>query len=354
MQRSRVLAWALAGSLVVHLVTLGVPGRFLPQPAAELDFPIEASLLAADEPEPAPSAPKRVKPAETKPVVSVPPEVQPASPAPAPETVEPEPSAPELPAPEILPEPVAAPPALPPALPPAPVERPTPAPEPMPRLAVRALPGQLTLEYSVQMGDGDEGFVAGRATYVWQVQNGRYSLSSTIEATGLAALFVSGRIVQSSEGAVDVSGLRPEQYWLQRNERKQDIARFDWATRRLNLNGGREARLTPQGQDLLSFPFHLAITVTEAESAFALGVTNGRKFNEYEFRVLGRQVLELKGRKLDTLHLQGSKVGVGTLDVWLDLGRSGLPARIRTLDRNGKVMELRLQGGEKTPLGSGG
>jgi len=200
------------------------------------------------------------------------------------------------------------------------------------------------IRYSVQTGEGDSGFVAGRATYIWHHRDGRYSLVSTVEATGLATLFISGRIVQVSEGEVDASGLRPSQYWLQRNERKRDVARFNWELNQLSLAGRPGVSLTPGAQDLLGFPFHLAMTAREGEAPFALAVTNGRKLNEYGFRVIGREPLDLRGRQLDTLHLQGVREGEGSLDVWLDLGRSGLPARVRTIDSKGKVMELRLEG----------
>lgn len=245
--------------------------------------------------------------------------------------------------PEVAPAP---PPAEPPAEPPAP-KAPT-------RPVVRALGDNLTIHYSVQTGEGDSGFVAGRATYIWHSRNGRYSLVSTVEATGLAALFISGRIVQVSEGGIDAAGLRPDQYRLQRNERKQDVARFNWETNHLVLEGRGGQTLSAQAQDLLSFPFHLAMTVSEGETDFVLGVTNGRKFNLYGFHVLGREQIEIRGKRFETLHIQGVREGEGALDVWLDLSRSGLPVRIRTLDSKGKAMELRLEGMGKAVDGSGG
>jgi hypothetical protein len=337
---NRALFWALAVSLAAHLALFGSVGDIWFRPVQELEFPIEASLLGpAPEPRQPVASPARPASRPLPPTPVVVPESQP----PVAETPESVPESAEV----AVPVPVPAPPA--PVLPP-------PAPEPGPpsRPAVRTLPDSLTLRYAVQTGEGDNGFVAGRATYVWQSRNGRYSLTSTLEATGLTALFVSGRIVQVSEGRVDGAGLQPEQYWLQRNERKQDVARFDWTLNQITLEGRGTAALTPGAQDLLSFPFHLAMTASEGEPGFMLGVSNGRKFNQYAFEILGRESLELRGHTLETLHLRGARPRDGELDVWLDLGRTGLPVRVRTLDRKGNVMELRLEGAERGEAGSGG
>lgn len=344
---SRTLLWAVAVSLATHLLLFGTSGQRWFRPVAELAFPIEATL-SVPLPEPAPAMAEPRPPGQPL-AQSVP---IPADAAVAGESLQ-EPSAPielpTVPLPVSEPVAVAEPVSVPSRSSPVPVS----APEPPLRAALRQLPDSLLIRYGVQAGDGDAGFVAGRATYIWRVQKGRYSLVSTVEATGLASLFVSGRIVQVSEGTVAENGLRPAQYWLQRKERKQDTARFDWDLGRLILEGRESQPLTPQAQDLLSFPFHLAMTARAGEPDFRLGVTNGRKFGEYGFRSLGRVSLEMQERRFDALHLQGTREGEGVLDVWLDLDRSGLPVRIRTLDRKGKVMELRLEAVEQTALGSG-
>jgi len=349
----RALFGAVAVSLATHMLLLGQAANLWILPAQELAFPIEASLIApAPAPEPLAVAPKRPAAAAkppAEPLVSATPMPEPVIdreplPPPAPDLPPSAPSTSE-PVASVVAEVIRLP------SPPAP---PPPAAKPPGRPVVRTLPSDLVIHYSVQIGEGDTGFVAGRATYIWQSRNGRYSLVSTVEATGLAALFVSGRLVQLSEGEIDSAGLRPSQYWLQRNERKQDIARFNWDRNQLTLEGRASAVLSPQAQDLLSFPFHLVITASEGETDFVLGVTNGRKLNEYAFHVLGRERIGLKGRQLETLHLRGVREGEGSLDVWLDLDHSGLPARIRTLDRKGKVMELLLEGVGKAAEGSGG
>lgn len=328
---NRTLATALGISLLAHLLLLGSAGHWWSVPEAELAFPIEASLVAAAPPAPV----AHREPARTFPVPAPPPD----SPSPPPpDMAEPAPPPPPAVVPVPAPQPIEPPPLV--SAPPPVVPEPPPKPASPPgRKAQRQLPGQLKIVYAVQTGE--DGFVAGRATYLWHSRNGRYSLVNTVEATGLASLFISGRIVQLSEGEIGEGGLRPAQYWLQRKERKQESARFNWGQNQLMLGGDTVGvALTPQAQDLLSFPFQLAMTAREGEPDFNMGVTNGKRFREYGFHSLGRETLTLRGREVEALHLQGYREGEGSLDVWLDLARHGLPVQVRTLDQKGKVMLL--------------
>ncbi|MDD5389432.1 MAG: DUF3108 domain-containing protein [Gallionellaceae bacterium] len=333
----RILASALLISLAIHLLMLASAGTWWTPPAEEVPFPIEANLV---------TPPAKVVPAP--PVAKPRPKAIQAAPV-APKTVEtPEPRPPVAPEPSPEPSPVATPPAAVVAIEPViatPIPPPPPAPEPAvvePALppALRQLPERLNLRYAVRAGDG--GFNLGQAIYSWQRRDGHYTLVSIAQATGLASLFVSGKLVQTSEGTITAHGLRPEQYWLSRGERKQDTARFDWDARRL-VQGNTGVELPTASQDVLSFPFHLAMTVGSLTTEWTLAVTNGRKLREYQFRNLGQERLAQGASEIDTLHLQGSRSGEGTLDVWLAPSRHWLPLRIRTLDQKGKVMVLSLE-----------
>lgn len=333
----RILVSALLASLAVHLLMLASAGSWWTPPVEEIPFPIEASLV-----------PPPTKEVLAPPLAKPKPKAIQAAPV-APAAIK----TPES-SPPVTPEPVAAPPAL--AVVVAPVkpviETPTPPPSPAPATpepaaaepalppALRNLPERLNLRYAVRAGDG--GFNLGQAIYSWQQRDGHYSLVSIAQATGLASLFVSGKLVQTSEGAITAHGLQPDQYWLSRSERRQDTARFDWGSGRL-VQGNNGVELPAGSQDVLSFPFHLAMTVGSLTTEWTLAVTNGRKLREYQFRNLGQERLVQGEAEIDTLHLQGSRSGEGTLDVWLAPSRHWLPLRIRTLDQKGKVMVLSLE-----------
>lgn len=339
----RTLLTALALSLVAHLGILASTGRLWNAMPEEIGFPIEASLAPMpSQAETVPVAPPPAPRGASVPQPEPTPSPQPEPPA---ARVEPEPSTPP---PTPVPEPQSPPPAAPVVAPPpaavaeaAPEPKVEPRPEPARpvRPALRILPARVDIRYAVQYGEG--GFTAGEARYVWQSRGGRYSLSSSVEAKGLASLFISGRITQTSEGVVDEGGLRPEQYASQQGDRRQDAARFDWNQNQIQLSGARgSVPLVPQAQDLLSFPFQLAATARAGEPEFNLAVSNGRKLQIYRFRVVGEERINLPGRSVDTLHLQGGRESTGTLDVWLDQNAMSLPVQVRTLDGKGKQVTL--------------
>lgn len=344
----KVFVAACVVSLLIHLGLMGMASDWWTMPREEVPFPLEARLELAQ-------SPARPPEPAAKPSGKTPRKTLRKAPAPSVgQPIEPVPNQPPMPteangagnhdveaAPALSPAP-AGPPEPMPEPPPqtvSPQEEPPPPPSPPPRRMTRMLPEKLVLVYNVLAGEG--GFNLGQATYTWLARNARYSLVSVAEAKGLASLFMSGRIVQTSEGRIGAAGLVPEQFWLAKNERRLDTARFDWERMQLVLPQGGEP-LRDNTQDLLSFPFHLAMTVAEGGDGWILPVTNGRKLKGYRFTLLGRVNLEVGKESLETLHVQGSRAGDGSLDVWLAPERHWLPVRIRTQDQKGRVMELTL------------
>jgi hypothetical protein len=333
MRGQRIFLAAMLLSLMAHLIVAGSASEWWTAPAPEIPFPIEARLNLAAEPAPpvavlssSPSAKTRL-PAATEEVVAPTPEPPPSG---LPHEV-------VAAAPQQVTEPVQ-PVAVPPVQTPAAPEPAAPAQAP-PR-GLRNLPERIALRYSVQ--SGEDGFSIGQTTYSGQFRDGRYSLVSVTEATGITALFVSGKIIQTSEGRVTPNGLQPEQFWNVKGGKRQLPVRFDWVQQRLLLPGG-SVELAPQTQDLMSFPFHLAMLVRDEDAEWTLPVTNGKKLREYGFRVIGREQLAAGDSRIETLHLQGGRSGEGSLDVWLAPTRNWLPVRIRMLDQKGKVIVLTLQ-----------
>ena len=344
MRAQRIFWVAIALSLLAHLVVVGNAGFGWVTPQAEIPFPIQASLQMASEPKVATPAVEQVV------------EPKPQTKQPAPVQVDAvTPSVSDLPQPAVEPDLLVESELLAPV---EAVERVQPEPttksvvevaaettavdesvvEPM--RALRHLPTRIALRYRVE--SGENGFAIGQTHYSGEFDAGRYSLASVTEATGIAAFFISGKIIQTSEGRVTEFGLQPTSFWSAKGQRSQAPVRFDWAQSRLMLpSGGVE--LLPQTQDLMSFPFHLAMLMTDSAQEWKLPVTNGRKLREYVFHKLGQVSLTLGERQVETLHLRGERSGEGSLDVWLAPSHNWLPIRIRTLDQKGRVIVLTLQ-----------
>lgn len=339
----RVFVWALLLSLGVHLLLAGHARMPWHGPAVEIAFPIEALLspaTAASVPPPhALSTPARAPvPVQPDAAPPEPPAVNPAAGAldAAPPVQQ---SAPEK-AVAIAPEPAREAPPAAASETSTPSQPPAPEPESTPMRTVRKLPEKLVLRYEVR--SGEEGFSLGQATYTWRVTGDRYALDSVAEATGLTALFTQARIVQSSEGRLGPTGLMPERFSMERNRKRHYSARFDWEGRRLLLPKDEVVALRDHTQDLLSFPFHLAMTIAEEDTAWMQPVTNGRMLKGYRFVQVGRETLEQGGKALQTLHLRGTRAFEGNLEVWLAPDLHWLPVRIRTEDTKGRVTDLRL------------
>ena len=203
----------------------------------------------------------------------------------------------------------------------------------------RSLPAQVRLVYDVLAGT--DGFKLGQAVYTWKVSGDRYRLQSVAEAQGVATLLMSGRITQTSEGRIGSHGLVPEQFAHAKKDKLKGMAHFDWGNRQLIMSRGTEP-LVKGTQDLLSFSFHLAMTVAGDSQAWQMPVTNGRKLKTYQFQMVGRERLRAGNAMVDVLHVRGSRSGDESLDVWLAPTRDWLPLRIRTEDDKGVPMELKL------------
>jgi len=364
MLAERPLLTALALSLAGHLVVLASTGTWQAGAPAEIAFPIEARLAATGSAKqagtvavpalPAPAPVARTQVLASPPATAAAPVIEapavasvtdPVSlPVAPPETPVTSPLASVSPAPPL--------PAATAALPDAQaaqghdttastatVSADTRAPT---RASVRALPASLEIRYSVQYGEGD--FTAGEARYVWQSDAARYVLASSAQATGLASLFLSGQITQRSEGGIDTAGLRPEDFAERKGTKAEETAQFDWTRRQVRFGGQRgTAVLAAEAQDLLSLPFHLAMTVRTGEADFSIDLCNGRRLDRYRFHVLGEERIDLGKRSLRAVHVQGSREGAGSLDIWLDSAGGYLPVRIRSVDAKGKVIQLSAQ-----------
>lgn len=298
-RHNKIVIAALSASALFVLAIIASSGQWMTKPASEIDFPIAARLLPAASPAPAAAIDRPIvkplaMPRQTKADVPVPIRTSPKPQQPPGENNY---AVASLPA------------------------------------AIRQLPDHVVLRYAVLYRD--DGFKLGTATYTWKASNGRYSLLSVAEASGIAALFLDGKVVNSSEGQIAENGLMPEKFWISRKGVRKEFADLDWHRHRLELPEGKVETLPPQTQDLLSFIFHLAMTARDEQSSWTLPVTSGKNLKDYRFRAVGIERIEVLGKPTDTLHIKGTRLNEGDADVWLDPALHWLPIRIRNVDTKG-------------------
>lgn len=207
----------------------------------------------------------------------------------------------------------------------------------------RALPGSGRLRFDVLKGE--QGFIVGRAEHDWRIDGDRYTLTSTMETTGIVALFADVQLGQLSVGRIDAEGLHPDAFQDNRKDGRYRSV-FDWERGTLTLSNGKVMPLGPGAQDLLSMFYQFALYPLDTPE-LALMVTTGRKFERYVFRI-ERDVELWLNRATDdapiwTYHLSYRGREAEGVDVWLARDKARLPVKIRYTDRKGGVTEMVAQ-----------
>jgi hypothetical protein len=348
----RIMFWALLSSLVLHLWLLFMPPIDLTLPRSSDPKGIDADLVTI----------LKVRISEAP--VAVPPQPQPQSrkesggrrnaaaavtPASVPESAAPAAVA-EVGAGPAPPEAAAAEEAA------AAGEGVTPAPEAInPEAAIAAEsapephpPLKVTVEYALHKGS--DGLKVGKVMHTWQISDGRYVISSVMEATGVFALLKRGMFVQSSQGRITANGLEPESYWEQRGQEADRTynAQFDYTNQTLTYGRVAESTtvaLPPGTQDQLSFAYQFALRAP-FDGTLQFSMTNGRKLGNYSYQVVGEEVIKTELGELRTLRL--SKVRKqpddDSVDLWLAVDHQYLPVKARITNSDGDVAEQVVEG----------
>lgn len=173
--------------------------------------------------------------------------------------------------------------------------------------------------------------------------DGRYELTSTTEAQGLAALVVSGKLLQQSTGSITEQGLRPDYFSYQygSSESKKQQSRFDWAQHTLSLETAKGIQTVPLPdgtQDLLSVMYQF-VFVPPLEQ-MSLSVSNGRKLTAFNYEFEGEEVLNTEFGVVNTLHIaKVNQTGSEKTELWLAVDYLYLPVKMRKTEEDGSVIE---------------
>jgi Protein of unknown function (DUF3108) len=196
--------------------------------------------------------------------------------------------------------------------------------------------------YYATLNSGNEATRVGELTHTWSQDGERYRAEAVAEASGLVAVFFDGKFVQRSTGQLGAGGLVPDEYTLDRGRGgRVERARFDWAARKLALEWKSEARtieLPVGAQDPLSL-LHQLYFMQPVPAAARLNVATSRKIGQYFYQLAGQESLATPLGMVHALRFRRDEEGGTRIDVWLDLDRNLLPARIYAVDRKGNVLD---------------
>ena len=326
----RVFWWGLAASVLLHLGLLSGAWVFPPVSLhVEEPPPLIARLVSAPPP---PSPPTR------RPLTKKPAPARSDKPAPPPRYSEPPPeqaeTLPETPVAEadaVIAEPSEPPPEL--------IEQPVVSEEPV-GPPLNPLPNRVRLEYRARIG-----LATGQLSLLWVNEGEHYTVTSILSPQGMASLFFSGRLVQMSRGRIVATGLQPEEFWDQRDN-KRSQSRFNYATQTVLTESSKGIRTFPLPaglQDVQSLLFQLALTAppaTESDNA----VFNGKKIRSYRYRLVGEENLDTALGALRTLHIvRVTDTNAERFEIWLAVDRFYLPVKLAT-EISGYEAELLVYG----------
>ncbi len=171
----------------------------------------------------------------------------------------------------------------------------------------------------------------------------KYSVVSETKTVGVAALFYKLNIRRESRGSLTASGLRPLQFEEKNSRKPRRAADFDWDAAQVKLTDGDKIEIVPLSAntyDPTSLPYAFAFAQSKQES-MKVFIADGRRLNDYEYRIIGKEMLKTPLGELETLHFQkvqeaDDKRG---LEFWLSVDRHFLPVKIRFVDKNGRVFD---------------
>lgn len=338
------LVLALGLSLLLHVLLLVNPEFHLAPPPPPMSKPLEiqARLLHPKPPRPPIPQPKRepAAPPKAKPQLLRPPPKPRAT-----QPIAPDHPPADAPAPETAAAPTNATEAPRPAPPASNVSAPTadtvPAPPPDP------LPAKAEIRYDLYKGS--QGLKVGQVIHQWERRGDSYAITSVAQATGIFTLFKSGRYVQTSQGKITAQGLQPSLFWIQRGQAVDttESARFDWEAHTLTYGSYQDARTVPLptgAQDLLSFAYQFAFAAP-LQGDLHLYITNGRKLDSYDYRVVGQETVQTPMGPLQALHLTKIHApGEDGTDIWLGMDYDYLPVKVVLTDKEGDTAEQVING----------
>lgn len=173
--------------------------------------------------------------------------------------------------------------------------------------------------------------------------DGSYTIKSTGEAKGFVAMFLAGKLVQTSTGIVSAKGLKPLQFTYQYGDKtdKTRRASFDWAAGKLTLETGKNTSTQPlkEGtQDMLSSLYQFMFT--PPTERMVLTYTNGGGLRDYDYSMVGTEVLSTKLGEINTLHIMTRNTdGDAKTELWLAPAYYHLPIKLRITKKNGSITE---------------
>jgi hypothetical protein len=194
------------------------------------------------------------------------------------------------------------------------------------------------------------GMTIGAITEQFETEGGTYRIVSETRPMGLATFLQRQPLKFVSTGELTPEGLRPAHFEGRRSaaDPPQVSADFDWTQGQIYLKHNGKAESVPiaaGAQDRLSIMYQFMF-VAQPEKARQIDfwMTNGRKFDQYRYRMAADVELDTPIGRLKTLHfVKQREPGSGHAEVWLSTQHQHVPVKVVIIERDGMRFEQIIQ-----------
>jgi hypothetical protein len=193
------------------------------------------------------------------------------------------------------------------------------------------------------------GMPVGVITETFEAGDGGYRIVSETKPVGLAVFVQRQPLRFQSRGQLSREGLRPQSFEARRNanEPPQVTADFDWGAGELTLKHGGKVEsmpLPPGTQDRLSIMYQFMFVTIDKTRPVEFSMTNGRKVDNYRYRVTPDVVIDTPLGRVKTVHLEKIRdVGDTAAEIWLSSAHQQFPMKMVIVEKDGVRYEQTIQ-----------
>lgn len=215
-----------------------------------------------------------------------------------------------------------------------------------PAAALRAdgVPADFHSLYAISIN----GFVIGESRIELAAQDsGRYQYRSDTQSAGLARLFRSDRVQESSLFVLHRGRIRPLEYRFDHTGSKKGrhaFLDFDWKARKVaNTVEGHtwEMDIPPTALDKLVVQIAVMMDLSAGKERLTYAIADGGKLKEYHFASVGRETVKVPAGEFETVKIERlRKDNDRTTHLWCAPALGYLPVRIEQIEHEDGVTYL--------------
>jgi hypothetical protein len=206
------------------------------------------------------------------------------------------------------------------------------------------LPGNFTAHYALSLN----GFKLGESKVSLDTQaDNRYRYRSHTYSTGVAKLFRSDTVRESSQFTLHQERIRPQEYRFDHTGDKKErhaLLKFDWQAHKVsNTVEGHTWEMKIPAGTLDKFVVQLAVMMDlrNGEKMLSYAIADGGKLKQYQFAVIGEETVKVPAGEFATLKLERlRKDNDRTTYFWCAPDLGYLPVKIKQIEHEDGVTYL--------------